>query len=166
MSEPTPLDPETFGREQPCFGCSPTHPTGLCLTFEKTEDAVTTRWTPGEQHQGPPGILHGGLVTTMADELAAWTIVALKGRMGFTASLQGRLRRPIRVGREVTGVGRIKRDGSRVVQVAVVLSQDDEPAFEGEFTFAVLTIAGAERLLETPLPDAWRRFCRGADGNG
>ncbi|MBM4357286.1 MAG: hypothetical protein FJ096_04175 [Deltaproteobacteria bacterium] len=73
------LDPHTFGREQPCFGCAPDHPTGFHLEFEREGDAVRTRFVPSPHHQGPPGILHGGLVTTLADELAAWTIVALKG---------------------------------------------------------------------------------------
>lgn len=159
-----PLDPDTFGRDQPCFGCSPTHPIGLRLRFERDGDDVVTRWTPPEQFQGPPGILHGGLVTTLADELAAWTIVALKQRMGFTASLEGRLKRPLRIGREVIGVGRITADTRRIVKVSVTLSQDDASAFEGSFTFALLDAKGAERLLEMPLPDAWQRFCRDADG--
>lgn len=121
---------------------------------------MVTRWTPPDEFQGPPGILHGGLVTTLADELAAWTIVALKGRFGFTASLEARLLGPIRVGREVTGTGRITADGRRVVRVGVALAQDDRATFEGSFTFALLDAKGAERLLERPLPEAWRRFCR------
>ncbi len=156
MNERVDLDPDTFGRDQPCFGCSPTHPSGLKLRFERSGDEVFTRWTPPERFQGPPGILHGGLVTTLADELAAWTIVAIHGHMGFTASLEG----PVRVGREVIGVGRILADGRRVVRVGVTLLQADEVAFEGTFTFAVLDAAGAERLLQMPLPEAWQRFCR------
>ena len=58
------IDPHIFGREQPCFGCSPTHPIGLHLRFWRDDDEVITRFVPGEQYQGPPGILHGGLVTT------------------------------------------------------------------------------------------------------
>ncbi len=154
------LDPHTFGREQPCFGCSPTHPIGFRLEFDREGDEVMTRFTPGEHHQGPPGILHGGLVTTVADELAAWTIVALKGRLGFTAALEARLSRPIRVGREVIGVGRIAVDGPRVVRVAVELSQDGVLAFKGQFTFALLDKSAAERLIGSELPDSWAKFCR------
>lgn len=163
MSEHAPpeqLDPNIFGDDSPCFGCSPTHPIGLKLKFERVGDEVITRWTPPENFQGPPGVLHGGLVTTLADELAAWTIVALKGHFGFTAALEARLKGPIRIGREVTGTGRIVADGKRVVRIGVVLAQDERPAFEGTFTFAVLDAKSAERLLDKPLPEAWRRFCR------
>lgn len=154
------LDPHTFGLDQPCFGCGPDHPIGFHLEFERHGDDVTTRFVPGQHHQGPPGILHGGLVTTLADELAAWTIVALKGQLGFTAAIDARFHRPVRIAREVLGTGRIVEDGSRVVKVDVVLEQDGARAYRGLFTFAVLDRRGAERLLESELPDAWAKFCR------
>jgi uncharacterized protein (TIGR00369 family) len=154
------LDPHTFGREQPCFGCSPEHPIGFHLEFDREGDTVQTRLVPSAHHQGPPGILHGGLVTTLADELAAWTIVALKGQLGFTAAIDARFHRPVRIGREVLGTGTILEDGGRVVKVEVVLEQEGTRTYRGLFTFAVLDRRGAERLLEAELPEAWARFCR------
>lgn len=155
------LDPlAVFGERSPCFGCSPQHPIGLHLTFERRGDVVLTRFTPEESFQGPPGVLHGGLVTTVADELAAWTVVGLRRRMGFTAALSGRLKKPLRIGREIEGRGRITRDLRRLLDVEVELRQDHELAFTGAFTFAVLDRQGAEKMLQQPLPEAWRRFCR------
>jgi acyl-coenzyme A thioesterase PaaI-like protein len=153
------LDPHTFGAESPCFGCSPTHPIGFHLRFERRGDDVVTRFVPGEQHQGPPGLMHGGLVTTLADELAAWTIVALRGQLGFTAAMEGRFKKPLRIGKEVVGTGRIAEGGGRVLKVTVTLEQDGE-AFSGRFTFAVLDRSGAERVLGIELPETWRKFCR------
>lgn len=161
MPEGGPLDPHTFGPGQPCFGCAPDHPTGFRLRFEREGDEVVTRFTPGEQHQGPPGMMHGGLVTTLADEIAAWTIVGLRGRLGFTAALEARLLRPARVGVPIEGRGRIASETPRIVKVSVRLLQGGGEIFRGELTFAVLDEAGAERLLGGPLPDAWKRFCRG-----
>lgn len=153
------LDPHVFGDQSPCFGCAPHHPIGFQLRFQRVGDVVATRWTPADRYQGPPGILHGGLVTTLADELAAWTVVGLKERMGFTASLEGRLKRPVRVGQEVLGVGRIVADKRRLVDVAIELQQDGEVAFAGSFVFVILDRKGAERLIGA-MPDAWERFCR------
>ncbi len=164
MAEPDvePLDPETFGPGQPCFGCSPAHPIGLRLRFTREGDEVTTRFTPPPEYQGPPGIMHGGLVTTVADEIAAWTIVGLKRRFGFTAAIEARLLRPVRVGVELLGRGRITTDGSRLVTVAVTLAQEGADAFRGTFRFALLDEGGATRVLGSgaPLPEAWKRFCR------
>jgi acyl-coenzyme A thioesterase PaaI-like protein len=155
-----PLDPYLFGQEQPCFGCSPTHPIGFHLQFHRRGDEVVTRFTPGAQYQGPPGIMHGGLLTTLADEIAAWTIVTMKGRFGFTAELQARLARPVRIGLEVEGVGRIEKDGARIVKTVVELHQAGLLCFRGGFTFALLDETAAQRMLGGPLPEAWKKFAR------
>ena len=155
-----PLDPLLFGQSQPCFGCSPSHPIGFKLRFAREGDAVVTRFTPSEPYQGPPGIMHGGLVATLADEIAAWAVVALLGKFGFTAQFEGKLRSPVRIGSEVIGRGRIERETRRIVRVAVELAPRGAVAFEGGVTFAILDAEAAARLLEGPLPEAWRRFAR------
>jgi acyl-coenzyme A thioesterase PaaI-like protein len=155
-----PLDPHLFGENQPCFGCSPAHPIGFHLRFEREGDAVVTRFVPSDAYQGPPGIMHGGLVATLADEIAAWAIVGLLGKFGFTAQFEGKLRAPVRIGVEVIGRGRIVRDGARLVGVGVELLQRDARVFQGDFTFVLLDEQGAERLLEGQLPEAWRKFAR------
>lgn len=154
------LDPMLFGTEQPCFGCGPSHPIGFHLRFTRQNDVVRTRWTPGAQYQGPPNIVHGGLVTTLADELAAWTVVALRGRFGFTASIEARLSAPLRIGVEAVGEGRVLRDSSRLVLVEVRIKQKLEECFRGEFKFVLLDAAGAEKLLGGPLPEHWKQFAR------
>ena len=157
---PTPLDPNTFGEGQPCFGCSQDHPTGLRLRFAREGQWVTTSFVPGDAHQGPPGIMHGGLVTTLADEVAAWAIVGVLGKFGFTAALSAKLMRPVRVGAEVIGRSRVVKDAKRIVTVEVVLSQGGDDVYSGEFTFVLVDRTGAERLLGGPLPAAWERFLR------
>mgnify|MGYP001222483361 CR=1 FL=1 len=154
------LDPETFGTEQPCFGCSPGHPIGFHLRFARRGDEVVTRFTPGQNHQGPPGVMHGGLVTTLADEIAAWTIVALKGRFGFTVALEARLAKAVRIGVEIEGRGRIESESSRFTKIAVELHQAGAVCLRGVFTFAVLDEAAAERVIGGPLPEAWKKFAR------
>ena len=70
------LDGDIFGPESACFGCSPRHPIGFRLRFRRQGELVTTSFLPHADLAGPPGIMHGGLVTTLADEVAAWTVVA------------------------------------------------------------------------------------------
>ena len=155
------LDPHVFGAGQPCFGCSPEHPFGFHLRFAKDGDEVVTHFTPGAQYQGPPGIMHGGLVTTLADEIGAWAVIALLGRFGFTASLAAKLHKPVRIGVPLEGRGRIARDAGRVAEVGVTMVQEAQTVFTGEFRFVILDEAGAEKLLGGPLPEAWKKFARG-----
>ena len=154
------LDPAIFGPDSPCFGCAPDHPTGFQLKFERSGDEVRTRFVPSSRMQGPPGIMHGGLVMTLADELGAWAIIGLRGRFGFTAAIQARLVRPVRIEEEVLGSARIRVETSRTSHVEVELTQAGAVAFKGELTFVVLDEKGAEKLLGGPLPQAWKRFAK------
>lgn len=104
--------------------------------------------------------MHGGLVGTLADEIGAWTLILILGKFGFTAEMRGKLKRPIRIGKEVEGRGRVTKQGARVVSVSVELLQEGASAYDGELRFVLLDEAGAERMLGAPLPESWRRFTR------
>lgn len=154
------LDPNAFGEEQPCFGCSQSHPIGFRLKFSTEGDEVHTTFVPSVHYQGPPGIMHGGLVTTLADEIAAWALIGLLGKFGFTAAMSCRWQGPVRIGMEVLGIGKITQSSTRLAKVEVRLEQEGQVVFRGDFTFAILDRAGAERLLRGPLPESWQRFAR------
>lgn len=165
-ASPSPLDGSLFGPEHACFGCATDHPIGFQLRFERAESddgepIIQTRFTPGELYQGPPGLMHGGLVATLADEVAAWTIVGLRGRFAFTAAFDGRLKRPVRIGREILGQGRITRPGKRLLVVRVDLYQDGALAYHGDFRLAMLPCDGVAEVLQAPVPPAMTRFCGG-----
>src|ERR1700712_638817 len=52
-----------------CFGCGPDHPTGLHLSVTVAEGvAVDAVFNVAEAHQGAPGLAHGGVLATAADE--------------------------------------------------------------------------------------------------
>jgi acyl-coenzyme A thioesterase PaaI-like protein len=167
MAERTRLDRELFGPESPCFGCSPRHPIGFRLEFDlvakDSDRAIETVLVPDERYQGPPGVMHGGLVMALADEIAAWTVIGIVGRFGFTAAASCKLGKPVRIGVPIAGRGTIETSSARIVKVKVALTQNDAHAFQGDFTFALLDEAGAEKLLGEKLPEAWRRFARRND---
>jgi len=58
--------PSHFGH---CFGCGELHPTGLHLVaFAGTGLDITAEFTVNENHQGAPGLAHGGLLSLAFDE--------------------------------------------------------------------------------------------------
>src|SRR5438128_5439488 len=154
------LDGSLFGPGQPCFGCGPDHPSGFRLRFRVEGDEIVTRFTPTDRHQGPPGVMHGGLVFTVADELAAWAVIARLGKFGFTTRFAGKLQKPVRPGAEVEGRARIVRSTTRTAEVETSLHQRSELVFAASFTFVLPDRAGAEKLLGAALPDTWQRFAR------
>ena len=53
--------PSHFGH---CFGCGELHPTGLHLVAYAGEGLdVSAQFTVTENHQGAPGLAHGGLLS-------------------------------------------------------------------------------------------------------
>ncbi len=153
-------DGRLFGEDQPCYGCGPKHPHGFHLQFVRDGDDVVTRFVPGEHHQGPPGIMHGGLVTTLADEVAAWAVVLHAGKFGFTTTLQGRFHKAVRCGAEIEARARVTAPGRRILGVSVAMTQEGTTVWTGSFQFAVLERAAAEKLLGAALPEEWSRWTR------
>jgi uncharacterized protein (TIGR00369 family) len=154
------FDGTMFGPGQPCFGCGPDHPIGFRLTFTRDGDDVVTRMTPSDRYQGPPGIMHGGLLATLADEVGAWACIVMLGKFGFTVSFDARFRQAVRIGKEVEARGRVVKTGTRFVDVRVEVSQETRPCFEADFRFLLLDETGAEKMLGRPLPDAWKTYAR------
>lgn len=154
------LDVNPFGPGQPCFGCAQDHPFGFRLRFSREGDEVATTFTPDDRYQGPPGIMHGGLVTTLADEVAAWAVIGVLEKFGFTAQLSGRLHKPVRIGVPIEGRAKIAKSTPRLVVSNVRLIQNGEDAFSGDFSFVLMDQFSAEKLLGGPLPEAWKKFCR------
>lgn len=156
----TELDGSLFGPNNRCFACSPDHPTGLRLRFAIEGDEVLTRFTPSATHEGAPGVMHGGLVTTIADEVGCWAVIALRGKFGFTGTMASRFPRAVRVGREAVGRAKITKESTRIVHVEVRMLQDGDVCFSSAMSFIILDQTGAEKMLGGPLPEAWKRFFR------
>ncbi|MFD1832154.1 PaaI family thioesterase [Streptomyces desertarenae] len=81
-----------------CFGCGAEQPHGLHLTARAGEGvSVTAEFTVRPEHQGAPGLAHGGLLAAALDE----TLGSLNWLM-HTISVTGRLEtdyvRPVPVG--------------------------------------------------------------------
>ncbi|MFH1090717.1 MAG: PaaI family thioesterase [Pseudomonadota bacterium] len=111
--------PEREGSRK-CFICGPENSKGLHLKFFKLdEDAVTTEFYPPQEWSGWDGLMHGGLQCALLDEITAWAVSTLKGRVYFvTIGLEVRYRRPVRLDQKLTLIGRILKEtgrGSRVL---------------------------------------------------
>jgi|GEM_PF-393867 len=155
------LDPYTFGETQTCFGCGPHNPHGLQLKFEREGEVVRTRFTLGAGYDGPPGILHGGLQAMVADEVAGWTLLGLKGRIGLTTSMQVRYIQSLRLGEEIVAEGRITSQGEGVATVTVWLTQGERKGCMVRASFAMADVAKMQEVLQGPLPPNWDRFFGG-----
>jgi uncharacterized protein (TIGR00369 family) len=74
--------------------------------YEDEQGRVVGRFTPGEEHQGYPGTVHGGIVTALLDETLGRVAIA-QGRWMVTGRLNIRFRRPVPVRETVTVIGEV-----------------------------------------------------------
>jgi len=89
-----------------CFVCGPDNPAGLHLTFQETGSAIHTRMRFAAHFQGWKGVTHGGLVSTLLDEIMAKAVQA-RGMYGVTAEMCVRFRRPVPTETDVDVNGRV-----------------------------------------------------------
>jgi acyl-coenzyme A thioesterase PaaI-like protein len=119
-----------------CFGCGQANLFGLQLELEPAEDGgLRGRFFVKQDHQGPPGVGHGGIVATALDEAMALA-VHHAGIPALTSRLDVKLRAPARVGEVVLVEARIEeRDGRRLVTRATARTGGEVLAeASGEFT--------------------------------
>lgn len=106
-----------------CFGCGEQNPHGLRLKFVQRDGlngGVYADWTPSPTEEGYVGMVHGGLISTVCDEVMAWSCYA--GEVwGMTARLSVRFRRPVRVGEDYRASGWIVSTRGRLIDLAAAM---------------------------------------------
>ena len=131
-----------------CFGCGRLNPFGLKLTFYRSQDGVLAPFTPEQCHEGYTGVVHGGIVTTVLDEVMAWALYAQE-IWAVTGDLRVRFRRPVPVGTPTTASANVVALRSRTVEVAASLvdAASDQILADASGTF--VRVPGEQA-------DAWR----------
>ena len=107
--------PSHFGH---CFGCGELHPTGLHLVAHAGANAdLTAEFTVTENHQGAPGLAHGGLLSLAFDE-ALGKLMWLIRAPAVTARLETDFLKPVPMGTTLHITARITGQVNRKVYTA------------------------------------------------
>jgi acyl-coenzyme A thioesterase PaaI-like protein len=130
-----------YADDQYCFACGRNNPIGLHLQFDYGDEGVTARFVPEQVHQGYPGIMHGGLVSTLLDETMAHAVIHACG-LAVTGELQVRLRgQGVPIGTPVCLRGRVTGQRSRLVWAeAEIWGEEDTLLAEGKGKFMLVQL--------------------------
>lgn len=147
--------------EYNCFGCDPGNSAGLRLEFFLEGERVTSRWEPRKELEGYPGVIHGGIQATLADEIGGWFVHAVLGSAGVTRNLQVTYHNPARsadgpfsltAAAAENGVDENTRDAV----IEVTISGASGTLFcTARVTYAVFSEAVARRRLHFPGREAF-----------
>jgi uncharacterized protein (TIGR00369 family) len=78
-----------------CFACSPDNPIGLKMTFEESKESLHAEWVPDVNFQGYINVLHGGIISTLLDEIGVWFINVKLGTSGVTSEIRVKFLKPV-----------------------------------------------------------------------
>lgn len=124
--------------EHHCFGCGQLNETGLRLTFTDDPDGngVISRFVPTNRVEGYVGMVHGGIISTILDEVMAWSLYR-HDIWAVTSQLTTKYRKPIAVGEEIVAVGQLIADRGRGLDMRAGIRRaaDGVLVAEGAATF-------------------------------
>ncbi|MGI6262516.1 MAG: PaaI family thioesterase [Succiniclasticum sp.] len=116
-----------------CFACGEANPIGLHLHFFLLPDneGCLSFFTPRREHQSYNGRMHGGLITVLLDETMGNYLFMKEGTPAYTARIDLRFRKPVRIGSTIKCLGReTKRKGRLVIMEGKIVTDDGTVAAE------------------------------------
>jgi acyl-coenzyme A thioesterase PaaI-like protein len=121
-----------------CFGCGQANLFGIQLEVDPADGGVAGRFFVKQDHQGPPGVGHGGIVATALDEAMALAVHA-DGVRALTRRLEVELLAPARVGSFVRVEAQIaERSSDRLVVTARAEGDEGGAVAEARGEFVIV----------------------------
>jgi len=142
-----------------CFVCGVENPFGLHLKFYEEEPGrVSAEITVPEHFQGYPGVVHGGIIAAMLDEVSGRTMLrGVPPRWMVTAKLDIRYRKPVPTETTIYLEGRAKEDNGKVAVVTgTIFSADRTILAESEAVMVNLPGKLAEQVAFGP--EDWKVY--------
>ncbi len=137
---------------QRCFVCGQRNPFGLHLVFRLEEDSVVADFQPREEHQGFPGVIHGGVVAALLDEaLGRTSLLGNNQEWTMTGRLEVRYRHYVPYGPLLRVRARLGIERRRMMQASGVLTlADNENAVlaEAQGTFLPLAPQVVDAIMQ------------------
>ncbi len=151
-----PLDPEWLNDHseyQLNFVHGMRNASGLHLQYHLTGVRVVTTWVPGDDHAGFPGLVHGGLIAAVLDDVMGRCSV-LHRRWVVTGRMETRFREVAPLGAALLVEGWTTRFTRRVMQAEARMSLQDGTVV-AEATGTYLPVPDS---LLTRMVGAWPGF--------
>jgi len=93
-----------------CFACGTANPIGLNLCFYRSGDAICSDVTLKNYHEGWENMAHGGIISTLLDEVMSWTVIYFRRVFFVTRKMEVKYIKPVLVGVPLTVRGRLLRE--------------------------------------------------------
>lgn len=133
---------------QTCFACGPNNPSGLKMKFSTDGKRVYSLIHAPSTMTGWDQTVHGGILTTMLDEVMGWGVIYLLKKIGMTKSITVDFNKAVYAGERLTVVGGIQEQQSdrESVMHGAIFNEKDTLCVEATGQFTTLRPKAALRL--------------------
>jgi len=108
-----------------CFVCGKENPFGLKITFFKDQKEVKAEFIPESKHQGFRGIVHGGILFSILDEIMGRTAIITKGVMTLTVEINIKYRKKAPTGKKIIFTAQMIKDLGRMIEAQAQARLED-----------------------------------------
>ena len=150
-------NPFTKNEDYQCFGCDPANHYGLQMEFYEEGDDLISYWDPKSYLQGYGNILHGGIQSTLMDELASWIVYVKAKTGGVTAEMNVKFKKPVYVNKGKLRIrGRLKETGRKLALIETeLLNAEGEVCAVADIRYFVYPEEVARKKLFYPGHEAF-----------
>jgi acyl-coenzyme A thioesterase PaaI-like protein len=151
-----------------CFVCGVENPFGLKIRFfNDGYHQVLARVSLGEEYQSYPGIVHGGILSTILDETMGRATLSVddapreitEERFMFTMKMETRYRKSVPLNEQFIVRGRVDEDRGRMVMASgEVVLPDGSVAVEGKATLVDVPADQIADMLTRTEAIGWRVY--------
>ena len=135
-----------------CFACAPHRSDGLRMQFSLEGEEVVCLWDPDPRFEGYHGVLHGGIQSTLLDEIASWLIFVKLKTAGVTSKLCVEFLRPVHISRgKIKLTARLLEKRDRVARIqGCLFDARGHLCARAEVEYVVYSPEAAKKKLDYP----------------
>jgi uncharacterized protein (TIGR00369 family) len=141
MVIPLSLKPLPNVQNHKCFGCSPDNPHGLKMKFY-TDDKSIFSWVTIPEHLcGWNNLAHGGVISTILDEIMGRSMIYLLKSLGLTKSMTVEFQKPVFIGHELRVEGNVieVRNQREAMIQGVIYTREGDICAKSTGTFVLVS---------------------------
>jgi acyl-CoA thioesterase FadM len=97
-----------------CFACGTANPIGLNLSFYRQGNSICSDITLGKNYEGWENMAHGGIVSTLLDEIMSWSMIYFKRTFFVTRKMSIKYLKPVPLDMPLTVKGMVEGEKRRL----------------------------------------------------
>jgi uncharacterized protein (TIGR00369 family) len=131
-----------------CFACGKNNPEGLHMQFYADDKYLYSEVYLSEAKRGWEQIVHGGIISTVLDEIMGWTAIYFTKQFMLTKTIKVDYLNSLVIGSTVKAVGWIEeqKENKEIIMKAQIYNEENKLCAESTGNFALFSKKLARRL--------------------